>query len=232
MSKSIHDHHDHQRQADNYFLAPAMWLRVRNSLAFVSLAGWLALAAGFFMDRTQFQFSYLVAFLFFTSIALGAMFYVMVQHLTGSAWSVTVRRLMENMMRVLPLALPLFIPIVLGLHYTLRVDPRRRCERPDPLPEARLPERNLVRDPRRNRHRAVEPVVVEVVQHLTRAGRRQIAASHRPRAALERSRPVDALHHRLHRLLSTGSCRSIRTGIRRCSASTSSPAGRWHSCRC
>lgn len=118
MSKAIQEHYDHDRAAETYFLAADTWTRVRNSLAFVALAGWLALAAGFFTDRAQFQFSYLVGFLFFTSIAVGAMFYVMVQHLTGSAWSVTVRRLMESMMRSLPLALVLFVPVMLGVHYT------------------------------------------------------------------------------------------------------------------
>ncbi|MGC4055572.1 MAG: hypothetical protein QM757_42650 [Paludibaculum sp.] len=38
---------------------------------------------------------------------MGALFFVMVQHLTGSAWSVTVRRLMENIMRTIPVALNL-----------------------------------------------------------------------------------------------------------------------------
>ena len=67
-------------------------------------------------NRQQFHFSYLVGFSYFSSLSLGALFYVMVQHLTGSAWSVTVRRLMENIMRTVPLALLLVIPIFLGTH--------------------------------------------------------------------------------------------------------------------
>ena len=61
--------------------------------------------------------SYLVAFLFCISVAIGALFYVMLQHLTGAAWSVTVRRLMEALMRTMPLFLPLFVPLTFGLHY-------------------------------------------------------------------------------------------------------------------
>jgi len=110
-----HEHHHHA--ADNYFLAPETWTKVRNSLVFVALASWIALAAGFATNRQQFQFSYLVAFAYFVSLSLGSMFYVMVQHLTGSAWSVTVRRLMETIMRTIPLALILFVPIAFGTHF-------------------------------------------------------------------------------------------------------------------
>lgn len=110
-------HHDHHQVTDNYFLAPETWTKVRNSLVFVALVSWLALAAGFATNREQFQFSYLVAFAYFVSLALGAMFYVMVQHLTGSAWSVTVRRLMENIMRTIPVALILVLPVIFGTHY-------------------------------------------------------------------------------------------------------------------
>ena len=39
----------------------------------------------------------------------------MVQYLTGSAWSVTVRRIMENIMFTLPVGALLFIPIAFGL---------------------------------------------------------------------------------------------------------------------
>jgi len=110
----------HTYEKDSYFLTPETWTRVRNSLAFVALASWAALAAGYALEREQFHFSYLTGFMFSTTMTLGALFYVMVQHLTGSAWSVTVRRLMESMMRVIPLGLILFIPVILGISYTFR----------------------------------------------------------------------------------------------------------------
>lgn len=111
-----HTHHDHARQADSFFLPAETWTRGRNGFAFVALIGWTATVAGFFLDRKEFFPSYLVAFVFFLTIALGAAFYVMVQHLTGSAWSVTVRRLMESLMRSLPLFIPLFVPLAFGIH--------------------------------------------------------------------------------------------------------------------
>lgn len=107
-------HREHA--SETYFLQPEVWSAVRNSLALVALSSWLALAAGYALDRQQFHFSYLVAFAFFASVSLGALFFVMIQHLTGSAWSVTVRRLMENMMRTVPLAFLLVLPVFLGIH--------------------------------------------------------------------------------------------------------------------
>lgn len=108
-------HHEHHA-SDNYFLSPETWTKVRNTLVFVALASWVALGFGFTQNRQQFHFSYLVGFAYFASLSLGALFYVMVQHLTGSAWSVTVRRLMENIMRTTPVALLLVIPVFLGTH--------------------------------------------------------------------------------------------------------------------
>lgn len=113
-----HHEHDHglPRAADNYFLPTGAWTRARNSFAFVALLGWAGVAAGFALQREEFFPSYLMAFLFFISIAIGAMFYVMIQHLTGSAWSVTVRRIMESLMRTLPLFVLLFLPVAFGIH--------------------------------------------------------------------------------------------------------------------
>jgi hypothetical protein len=109
-------HHEHHA-SDNYFLSPGTWTKVRNTLVFVALASWVALGFGFMQNRQQFHFSYLAGFAYFATLSLGALFYVMVQHLTGSAWSVTVRRLMENIMRTVPAALLLVIPVFLGTHY-------------------------------------------------------------------------------------------------------------------
>lgn len=62
-------------------------------------------------DSQRFFYAYLVAFVFFLSIALGGMFFAMIQHITRAGWSVTVRRLAENLMATLPLFAVLFLPI-------------------------------------------------------------------------------------------------------------------------
>ena len=65
--------------------------------------------------RRQFAFSYLLSLCFFLSITLGALFFVMIQHLTRAGWSVVVRRLAENVTQAfLPLGV-LFLPILLAV---------------------------------------------------------------------------------------------------------------------
>jgi hypothetical protein len=59
----------------------------------------------------QFAYSYLLAFMFFLSICLGAMFLVLIHHLFDASWSVPVRRIAEHLMFLLPVMAVLFIPI-------------------------------------------------------------------------------------------------------------------------
>ena len=76
--------------------------------------GVLALGVSFALgwsDRAQLMHSYLVAFLFALSIALGGLFFVLVQYATRAGWSVVVRRIAEHAMATLPLFVVLFIPI-------------------------------------------------------------------------------------------------------------------------
>jgi len=102
-------------QADSYQLDAARWSAGRNVLAFAALVAVVACAVGCIQDPSRFFRSYLVAFGYTTAVGLGAFFFVMVQYLSGSAWSVTVRRFMENIMVTLPFGLLLFIPVALGL---------------------------------------------------------------------------------------------------------------------
>ncbi len=79
----------------------------------------LGLGATFLLGKDsprQLYHSYLVAYLYFLSLALGGLFFVLVQHATRSGWSVVVRRLAEHVAGTLPLFVPLFIPIAVGLH--------------------------------------------------------------------------------------------------------------------
>lgn len=107
--------HSHAATRDNYQLELSRWNAGRNALALAALIGIIACIAGYFTDPARFFHSYLVAFAFTTFIGLGSFFFVMVQFLTGSAWSVTMRRIMENIMITLPLGLVLFVPVWFGL---------------------------------------------------------------------------------------------------------------------
>jgi len=82
------------------------------SIGAVGLVLSLALRAG---DPKQFAFSWLVAFLFFLSLALGALYFVLIHFATQAGWGVVVRRLAENTMGTLPLFALLFVPVLLGM---------------------------------------------------------------------------------------------------------------------
>ncbi len=62
----------------------------------------------------EFGFSWLLAFMFYYSIALGALFMVMVHHLTDAGWSVGIRRFCEHLAALLfPWLAVLFLPVAL-----------------------------------------------------------------------------------------------------------------------
>ena len=100
---------------DSYTIDDRLWRRGRNVLAPIAAGGWAACAVALRLDPTRFHASYLVAYAFFLTLALGALFFVMLQHLTGAAWSVTMRRMAENVMVLIPLGALLFLPIAFGL---------------------------------------------------------------------------------------------------------------------
>jgi hypothetical protein len=100
---------------ESYHLDANAWTRGRNLIGGLALAGIAAAASGWMSDPRQFYASYLVAYVYFVLVVLGGMFFVMLQHLTGSAWSVTMRRVMENVMVTVPVAAVLFVPVALGV---------------------------------------------------------------------------------------------------------------------
>ena len=91
-------------------------LNVTKSLFGVGIVGLLATGVGYFLDHDQFFFSYLVSFSFFSSIALGSLFFVMVQHLTRSEWSAVLRRIPETFSSYFWIWGLFIIPILFGMH--------------------------------------------------------------------------------------------------------------------
>jgi hypothetical protein len=92
----------------------------------VALAAGAVSASGWSIDPHRLLLSYLTSWLFVTSLSVGALAWLMLQHLTGAVWSVAVRRLLENLARPLPWIALGFIPIVLNVKgiYTW-ADPQR-----------------------------------------------------------------------------------------------------------
>ena len=66
--------------------------------------------------RAQFYFSYHVAWTFCLSIALGALIFVIIQHLTRAQWSPVVRRIPELLAWSFPMLALLSVPMWFGMH--------------------------------------------------------------------------------------------------------------------
>lgn len=76
----------------------------------------MVLGGGF--TGAQFQHSYLAAYMWGLSIALGALWWIGIQHLVNARWSIVVRRVGELLAQVLlimaVLALPIVVPAIMG----------------------------------------------------------------------------------------------------------------------
>jgi hypothetical protein len=105
---------------DNNFTPPADLGRVQNISVGVGLVGviiWIIGAVVSGNRKDTFFHSYLVAFVFWTSVALGCLGLLMVQYLGGAGWGLLIRRQLEAGSHTLWLMLILFLPIaILGLH--------------------------------------------------------------------------------------------------------------------
>ncbi len=82
----------------------------------VGVLGLAASALGWISEPERFYHAFLTAFVFWTSVALGGLFFTMMHHLTGARWSVVIRRICENLMMQLPWLFLAFIPVYLGIH--------------------------------------------------------------------------------------------------------------------
>lgn len=73
----------------------------------------LALAAfGYVTEPDRFAYSWLFAFFVVLTIALGSMFFVIVQFATAGAWGITTRRMSELLMSGIPVLALLFLPVI------------------------------------------------------------------------------------------------------------------------
>ncbi len=96
----------------------ALGQRVWRGAAAVGVGGLAAAAALAALEPEgwrRFCFAYLQDFAFLLSLSLGALYFVVLHHLTRAGWSVVVRRLAETLAAVLPFMLVLFVPVVFGL---------------------------------------------------------------------------------------------------------------------
>jgi hypothetical protein len=83
------------------------------SVGIISLVVVLLVALIFPGERRQFIFSWLFAFLYFFTILIGCLFWILLHHSTDSGWGIVVRRQMENLAWLVPWMFLFFIPIIL-----------------------------------------------------------------------------------------------------------------------
>jgi hypothetical protein len=91
------------------------WNRLPVIGAVLAVLGAAACAILGLADPRQFFFSWLVSYLFFLSLALGALFFVLIQYAAQGSWGIVVRRIGETVFATMPLMAALFLPLVLGL---------------------------------------------------------------------------------------------------------------------
>ena len=77
--------------------------------------GIIAAVAGYFAAPEAFWQSYLIAYIFWIGITIGSLAVLMVQHLSGGAWTMISRRVLEAAARNVPLMAVLFLPIWFNL---------------------------------------------------------------------------------------------------------------------
>src|SRR6267142_3883400 len=92
------------------------WNRLPVIGAIFALLGAVACAILGPANPKQFFFSWLVSFLFFLSLALGGLFFVLIQYATQGGWGIVVRRIGETVFATVPVMAALFVPLLFGLH--------------------------------------------------------------------------------------------------------------------
>ena len=97
----------------------------RRGLVVGALAA-IASAAGLIANPAQFYRSYLVAFALVFGIAFGSLAISMLHHMSGGAWGLVIRRILEASSRTLPLVALFAVPLFFGLgHLYPWADPAR-----------------------------------------------------------------------------------------------------------
>jgi hypothetical protein len=81
-----------------------------------AVIGLALLALGFFMSPLLFAESYIFGFYFTMAFPLGCLGFLMVQHLTGGVWGITVRRMLEAGALAMPIFFILSLPVIMFVY--------------------------------------------------------------------------------------------------------------------
>jgi hypothetical protein len=89
--------------------------RIQRTSLGIGVVALIICAVAAFFDSGSFFRSYLIAYVFWVSLALGSLGIVMLHNLVGGRWGAIIRRFLESGMRTLPLMAVLVIPILAGI---------------------------------------------------------------------------------------------------------------------
>ncbi len=95
---------------------PGEVLRWRMPFLILGILGLIGLAGAGLVWPEAFFRSWLMGFIFWLWVALGALGLLGIQHLAGGRWSVVMRRPLEAASRTIPVFALLFIPLLFGMH--------------------------------------------------------------------------------------------------------------------
>jgi hypothetical protein len=98
--------------------------RLKKILLALMVLGGVGTAAGLATGARQLAFSYLLAFMFCLSLALGGLFLVLIHHLFDASWSVPIRRVSEHLACLSAVLAVCFVPLIfLAPHLYAWMDP-------------------------------------------------------------------------------------------------------------
>ncbi len=81
----------------------------------VGVLGVLILIAGYFLGVEDFFPAYLIGWVFWVQVALGALVILMIQNTVGGRWGLVIQRVVEAATMTLPLLAVLFIVVIIGI---------------------------------------------------------------------------------------------------------------------
>ena len=90
------------------------WQQAWKIAAVIGAVGVVMAGAGYAADPRRFAFAYLMGFAAVMTVALGSVFFIIMQHLTAAGWSVTVRRTAELLASGMVIVPILFLPNLLS----------------------------------------------------------------------------------------------------------------------
>ncbi len=86
------------------------------SVSIITLLCSLLTIVIYYFFPTEFYPAYLVAYVFWVSIMLGALFLTLLHHVSNAVWSTVLRRITESLAMTVPVLAVLFIPLAGGIH--------------------------------------------------------------------------------------------------------------------